>query len=91
MRLRPILLALATLLPPGSSTPQTTISDLRRAIHLAHCVPTAPMPLARLGSRDRLPVHPPDTATLERMPAARLTPCYLVDSNPSTVPFILRP
>ena len=49
---------------------------------LAHsCVPTERMPIAALRRRpsDRMPTMRADMARIERMPVARLQPCYLMD------------
>jgi len=73
MKVLSLSIAIAALLQPGGSptTRQTSLG----------CVRTAPMPIATLSSRDRMPVLRPDTSRLARMPVVLLRPCYLADST----------
>lgn len=46
----------------------------------ASCVRTAPMPAVKLSSADSMPVREIDSASVPRMPVARVIPCYQADS-----------
>ncbi len=80
---------LALMQSGGSAT--LTPTDLRdRSAEVTSCVPTEPMPVARLDSaevaRYRMPVVKPDTTRLARMPFVRLVPCYQLEAPPSMRP-----
>ena len=89
-----LLGAAALALVQGGGFPELRPTDQRdRGLVMASCVPTEPMPVARLNStavaRYRMPVIKPDTTRLARMPFARLVPCYQLEWRPTTLPPIV--
>jgi hypothetical protein len=79
MRLLVIWFAIAALIQPQGR---------RRMVDSAviACVSTSPMPVLRFDSaaikkRYRIPISRPDTSLLERIPVARLRPCYWSDEE----------
>ena len=84
---------LLALVQSGGS-PKLTPADLPGgSLTAASCVPTEPMPIARLDAaeiaRYRMPVIKPDTTRLTKMPFARLVPCYQLESSPASLPQIV--
>jgi hypothetical protein len=84
---------LLALVQSGGSPVLTPTEFTDQNLARASCVPTEPMPVARLDStevaRYRMPVIKPDTARLIRMLFAPLVPCYQLEARATTLPQIV--
>lgn len=83
---------LMALLQSGGSPVLMPTDHLDPSVLPTPCVPTEPMPIARLDStevaRYRMPVIEPDTTRIVRMPFAPLVPCYQQGAPATLLPQI---